>query len=69
MSGYTENSLVEQPAVALFAELGWETANCFYESFQASPSPFILFQRERRSGVAGGAINVAVEELTNEDIV
>ena len=30
---YTENSLVEQPAIALFGELGWEAANCFYESF------------------------------------
>ena len=30
---YTENSLVEQPAIALFEELGWETANCFYETF------------------------------------
>ncbi len=23
--GYTEDSLVEQPAIQLFAELGWET--------------------------------------------
>ncbi|MBI2999745.1 MAG: hypothetical protein HYY46_15045 [Deltaproteobacteria bacterium] len=29
---YTENSLVEQPAIALFSELGWEAANCFYEA-------------------------------------
>jgi len=36
---YTEDSLVEQPAIALFGELGWETANCFYESFNDSPSP------------------------------
>lgn len=36
---YTENSLVEQPAIALFAELGWETANCFNESWNDSPSP------------------------------
>jgi len=36
---YTENSLVEQPAIALFSELGWEAANCFYESFADSPSP------------------------------
>jgi type I restriction enzyme R subunit len=37
MSGFTENSLVEQPAIALFAELGWKTTNCFYESFADSP--------------------------------
>jgi type I restriction enzyme, R subunit len=28
---YSENALVEQPAIALFEELGYETANCFYE--------------------------------------
>jgi len=38
-SNYTEDSLVEQPAIALLGELGWETANCFYESFHDSPSP------------------------------
>jgi len=30
---YTEDTLVEQPAIALFAELGWQTANCFSETF------------------------------------
>lgn len=39
LSSYTENSLVEQPVIALFEELGWETANWFYESFNDSPSP------------------------------
>ena len=29
MTYYTEDSLVEQPAIALLAELGWETADCF----------------------------------------
>lgn len=33
LSSYTENSLVERPAIALLGELGWETANCFYETF------------------------------------
>jgi type I restriction enzyme R subunit len=28
---YSEDTLVEQPAIALFRELGYETANCFYE--------------------------------------
>ena len=28
---YTEDALIEQPAIALFAELGWETANCYHE--------------------------------------
>ena len=30
---YTEDALVEQPAIALFEQLGWETANCFHENF------------------------------------
>jgi type I restriction enzyme R subunit len=30
---YTEDSIVEQPAVALLGELGWETINAYSESF------------------------------------
>ncbi len=36
--GYTEDSLVEQPAIQLFAELGWETLSATDE-VMASPSP------------------------------
>ncbi len=32
---YSEDALIEQPAIALFAELGYETANCFHERFGA----------------------------------
>jgi len=44
MHDYTEDSLVEQPAIELFKELGWETANCYNESFdstlmRSAPSP------------------------------
>jgi hypothetical protein len=66
---YTENSLVEQPAIALFEQLGWEAANCFYESFKDSPSPVsspgipsgfaltcVLSQRERSQLRAGDAV-------------
>ena len=56
---YTENSLVEQPAIALLAELGWETANCFYESFADSPSPV--------SSPSGRGINLGRE--TPYDVV
>jgi type I restriction enzyme, R subunit len=31
MSDYTEVTLIESPAVALFAELGWETLDCLHE--------------------------------------
>jgi len=30
---YTEDALVEQPTIALFEKLGWETANCYNENF------------------------------------
>jgi len=30
---YSEDALVEQPAIALFKKLGWETTNCFSETF------------------------------------
>jgi len=33
MKDYTEDQLVEQPAIELFRELGWEAANCFYETY------------------------------------
>lgn len=33
MNDYSEDTLVEQPTIALFAGLGWETANYFYEKF------------------------------------
>src|SRR3990172_4205260 len=56
---YTENSLVEQPAIALFGELGWEAANCFYESFADSPSPV--------SSPSGRGINLGRE--TPYDVV
>ncbi len=56
---YTENSLVEQPAIALFSELGWEAANCFYESFNDSPSPL--------SSPKGRGINLGRE--TSYDVI
>jgi type I restriction enzyme R subunit len=30
---YSEDVLVERPAIALFAALGWQTADCFDEVF------------------------------------
>ena len=33
---YTEDQLVEQPAIGLFAELGWQTVSALEESFGAT---------------------------------
>ena len=32
-SPYSEDALFERPAIALFGQLGWETAYCFDEVF------------------------------------
>jgi hypothetical protein len=29
----SEDAAIEQPTIALFAELGWETLNCYHENF------------------------------------
>ena len=31
--GYTEDQLVEQPAIGLFADLGWQTVSAMEETF------------------------------------
>lgn len=33
LKGFSENDLVEQPAIDLFEELGWQTANRYNETF------------------------------------
>lgn len=44
---YTEDILIEQPAIQLFAELGWQTQNCYAETFGEQG----LLGRETRSDV------------------
>ncbi len=38
LTEYSEDKLVEQPTIALFSDLGYETANCFYEKVGTSSS-------------------------------
>jgi len=33
---YSEDQLVEQPAIGLFAELGWQTVSALEETFAAT---------------------------------
>jgi type I restriction enzyme R subunit len=42
-----EDSAIEQPTIALFAELGWETLNCYRENF----GPLSLLGRETTADV------------------
>lgn len=48
---YTEDQLVEQPAIQLFAELGWETLSASDEMLGAGG----LLGRETKSEVVLGA--------------
>jgi type I restriction enzyme R subunit len=76
---YTEDILIEQPAIALFGELGWETANCFEETFgpggmlgRETSSEVILLSRltpvlERLNPeLPVQALQLAVDELLRE---
>jgi type I restriction enzyme, R subunit len=76
---YSEDSLIEQPAIALFAELGWQTANCFHERFgknstlgRETAHEVVLLPRLRwalqvlKPSVAERVIDLAVEALAQE---
>jgi type I restriction enzyme R subunit len=76
---YSEDSLVEQPAIELFSELGWEAANCFYEKFgekstlgREMTGEVILVPRLREAlkrlnpDLSSEAIELAIEELTRD---
>lgn len=74
---YSEDQLVEQPAIALLAEIGWETLDCYGE-FDQGVSPLgrenkgevVLTMRLRAAlerlnpNVPNEAIDGAIEELT-----
>jgi type I restriction enzyme, R subunit len=76
---YTEDALVEQPTILLFRELGWEAANCFYETFgpngtlgRETTAEVVLVKRLRTAleklnpGLPPEAIAQAIEELTRD---
>jgi type I site-specific restriction-modification system R (restriction) subunit len=57
---YTEDQLVEQPAIGLFAELGWTTVSALEESFGATGT----LQRETKGDVVlGSRLRTALERL------
>ncbi|MBI4324127.1 MAG: hypothetical protein HY674_02570, partial [Chloroflexi bacterium] len=76
---YTEDQLCEQPAVELFAELGWEMASAIEEIFgvggtlgRETPSEVVLLPRLRAAleklnpSLPPEAITAAVDELTRD---
>jgi type I restriction enzyme R subunit len=75
----SEDAAIEQPTIALFAELGWQTLNCYHENF----GPLSLLGRETMAdvvlpnrihaaikklneGISPNAIEIAVQELTKD---
>jgi type I restriction enzyme, R subunit len=77
---FSENALVEQPAIALYEELGYEAANCFYEKVgpdnatlgRETTAEVVLVPKLRAAlkqlnpEVGDEAIGLAVEELTKD---
>jgi type I restriction enzyme, R subunit len=79
MTTYTEDALIEQPAIALLGELGWETANCFEETFgsegmlgRETSSEVLLFSRFRSAlaklnpELPPEALGLAIQELSRD---
>ena len=76
---FSEDSLIEQPAIALLGELGWETANCYDETFgpegtlgRETSSEVVLLSRLRppwqrlNPDLPPEALTLAIEELTRD---
>jgi len=79
MSDYSEDALVEKPAIELFGELGWQTANCFYEVCgpngtlgRETTTDVVLVSRLRPAmerlnpDLPAEAFEQAIEELTRD---
>lgn len=57
---YTEDQLVEQPAIGLFAELGWTTVSAPEESFGATGT---LLRETKGEVVLVSRLRAALERL------
>jgi len=62
---YTEDALIEQPAIQLFKKLGWETYKAYAEFEQAEGSP--LGRETKSEVVLVERLRVALEKL-NPDL-
>jgi len=76
---YTENALVEQPTISLFADLGWQTLDCYSETFgkdsllgRDNRSEVVLIRELREAltqinpGCTANEIILAVDELNRD---
>src|ERR1017187_5344868 len=75
----SEDAAIEQPTIALFAELGWETLNCYHENVgrlsllgRETMADVVLPHRlhaaieKLNPGVSSIAVDIAVQELTKD---
>lgn len=62
---YTEDALIEQPAINLFAELGWQTLDCYAESFGENGLQRLI-QLRIEPMVAGNPTRIDLQERFNE---
>lgn len=79
-SNYSEDALVEQPAITLFEELGYESANCWHEKVGTSDSTYgrestesVILTSKLRAAIKKlnpeldrDAIDLAIEELAKD---
>ena len=80
INDYSEDALVEQPAIVLFSQLGYETANCFNERLGSDGSTLgretteqvLLFTKLRHAllklnpDLDSNAIVLAIEEIARD---
>lgn len=79
MNPYTEDYLVEQPAMELLKSIGWETKNCYEEVFgkegtlgRVTTSEVVLTRYLRDAinclnpNISLDAVDVAIEEITRD---
>jgi len=57
---YTENQLVEQPAIGLFAKLGWQTVSALEETFGATGT---LLRETKSEVVLVSRLRLALQRL------
>jgi type I restriction enzyme R subunit len=75
----SEDAAIEQPTIALFVELGWETLNCYHENFgplsllgRETMADVVLPHRLRAAieklnpGISPNALELAVDELVKD---
>lgn len=79
MTDYTEDSLIEQPAIILLDHLGWSPLNCYYESFgvagtlgRETSSDVVLYSKlfpilkTLNPNIPSEALQLAYEELIRD---